>query len=91
MSRSIVLQWEPPLPEDRNGPITGYSINVSVIETGETLALASVTPLLHLYMLLPYTEYIFTIAAQTEVGFGPPSIAISIRTLEEGRAICAPD
>lgn len=64
---------------------------MSVIETGETFALTSVTPLLHLYMLLPYAEYIFTIAAHTEVGYGPPSIAISIRTLEEGRATCVLD
>lgn len=84
-SRSIVLQWEPPLPEDRNGPITSYSINVSVVDTGETLALTSITPLLYLDMLLPYTEYAFTIAAHTEVGYGPSSTAISITTLEEGK------
>ena len=36
-------------------------------------------------MLLPYTEYAFTIAAHTEVGYGPSSTAISITTLEEGK------
>lgn len=85
-SRSIALQWEPPFPEDRNGPITGYRINVSMVERGETFSITSVTPHLHLDMLLPYTTYVFTIAASTEVGYGPYSIAISIRTLEEGRA-----
>ena len=86
-SHSIALQWEPPLPEDRNGPISGYRINVSVVETGEKLSLTSVTPHLYLDMLLPYTTYVFTIAATTEVGYGPYSVAISIRTLEEGRTV----
>lgn len=58
---------------------------MSVVDTGETLALTSITPLLYLDMLLPYTEYAFTIAAHTEVGYGPSSTAISITTLEEGK------
>jgi hypothetical protein len=59
---------------------------VSVVDTGETFALTSITPLLYVDMLLPYTEYAFTIAAHTEVGYGPSSTAISITTSEEGMA-----
>ena len=83
-SHSIALLWEPPLPEDRNGPISGYRINVSIVETGETLVLSSVTPRIHLNTLIPYTTYVFTITASTDVGYGPYSSTFVIRTLEEG-------
>ncbi len=57
---------------------------MSVVDTGKSFALTSITPLLYIDMLLPYTEYEFAIAAHTEVGYAPSSTAISITTLEEG-------
>ena len=34
-SESIILVWEPPSPEDQNGLIVGYTINITDLETGE--------------------------------------------------------
>lgn len=82
--RSIVLRWDPPLPEDRNGPITGYLIDVTVVETSETFQLNVTTTTLRVLELTPYTTYRFTIAASTEVGLGPFSTVYSTQTPEDG-------
>ena len=83
-SRSIVLRWDPPLPEDRNGPITNYLIAVSVIETQEMFEINTTMTMFRLLGLTPYTTYEFTIAASTEVGLGPYSAAVSVQTPEDG-------
>ena len=83
-SRSIVLRWDPPLPEDRNGPITNYLIAVSVIETQEVFEINTTMTMFRLLGLTPYTTYEFTIAASTEVGLGPYSAAVSVQTPEDG-------
>ena len=83
--RSIALRWDPPLPEDRNGPITGYLVNVTVVETGEMFEINTTLTTFGLFFLTPFTTYEFTIAASTEVGLGPFSEVVSVLTPEDGK------
>ena len=67
---SLVLEWSPPLEEERNGPITGYSVvlewevrqqhRVNTTDTSHTFT-----------ELHPDTTYHCSIAAYTSVGIGP--------------------
>ena len=86
--RSIVLRWDPPLPEDRNGPITNYIVNVTVVETREMFEINTTSTTFLLDGLTPYTTYRFTIAASTEVGLGPFSETLTVQTPEDGMASC---
>ena len=83
-SSTVSLTWNPPEPENRNGPILYYDINVTVSSTGNTFLLTSLTEYLNVTSLRPYTTYIFRIAAVTEVGAGPYSTSLSVTTLSTG-------
>ena len=76
--------WSAPAPEDRNGPIIEYKINVTVISTGQTYVLTSSTTNLEVTSLRPFTDYMFRIAAVTAAGTGPYSTTLSITTLPAG-------
>ena len=83
--RSVSLKWNPVLPEERNGIITGYIINITAVERGEAMQLQSqsINITVDVY---PYTSYTFIIAATTSVGSGPYSTVITVRTPPEGRS-----
>ena len=82
---SILLNWNLPLPEDRNGDITGYVINVTNLDNGTVLQFTTVlVSNFTLSTLKPFTVYISTISARTAVGVGPFSGVISVQTLEDG-------
>ena len=83
-SRSIYVIWDPPTPEDRNGIILSYVINVTGVETGEQIQLTSGSESVNVTALTPYTTYFCIVAASTVVGSGPFSRGISIRTPEAG-------
>ena len=84
-STSVLLSWNPPLAEQRNGIITEYYINVTEIETGSTSQLvARDTTQLFIDTLHPYYVYNFFIAAATSVGPGPYSPVFTIQTPEDG-------
>ena len=85
--RSVVLTWDPPPPEDRNGPIVGYVINVTVIATGEMFQLTSSTNTLSVASLKPFTRYVCIIAARTQVGLGPFSTTVTVMTPEDGKTL----
>ena len=84
-STSAVLTWEAPPPEDRNGDLIGYSINLTILQTGERLELFSNSTILTVYDLRSFTVYTCTSAAVTNAGEGPFSDAIQIETLEAGK------
>ena len=84
--RSILLTWILPLPWDRNGIITGYLINATLVETGEMLQQSSNSTSL-VMNARPYTTYLFIIAAVTVAGRGPFSTEISIKTPESGKTV----
>ena len=77
-------------PEERNGIITGYIINVTAVERGEEMQLQSQSVNIAVDVS-PYTSYIFTIAATTTVGKGPYSMVIVVRTPSDGRSLNAHD
>ena len=83
-SETISLSWGPPDVQSQNGIITGYLINVTAIETGETFQVSSATTNLVIQSLRPFTMYICVIAAETSAGTGPFSISLSVQTSESG-------
>ena len=82
---SVLLTWNPPPSEDRNGPIIGYIINVTVLQTGEKFQLSSNVPTLLVESLRPFTTYVCVFAALTPVGIGPFSNTYIITTPEDGK------
>ena len=73
--------------EDQNGGITGYVINVTVLETGTTFLLYSSTNSLVVSSLKPYRTYVCIIAAQTSIGTGPFGIQFVLQTPEDGKMV----
>ena len=86
-SSTAVLTWNPPEVTLRNGEITFYTINVSVIESEEMFQLTSLSVELELSSLRPYHTYMFEVAGSTIAGEGPFSEAISVLTPEDGKHI----
>ena len=101
-SRSIMLEWERPSPEEENGLLVRY--HVIVIETqihyfdNETEITGMRTYLNRTYnfseeraqlidSLHPDYNYTVRIAAATEPGIGPFSDAITVRTVMDGESL----
>ena len=83
-SDTIVLTWDPPLMQNRNGIIRDYIINVTALDTEENSQYITSDRNLTLGSLLPFNSYAFIIAARTAVGAGPFSTVVTIRTFEDG-------
>jgi len=83
-SRSILLRWDVPPVEGQNGVITGYTVNITELETGELSTMFTESNNLTLYSLQPFTTYGFIVLAQTVVGSGPATHFVSVTTHEEG-------
>ena len=83
-SELVTLTWYPPLREHRNGIITGYLINLTAEVAGDTVEFSSNTTNLTVDGLMPYTTYLFIVAAETIAGTGPFSLIVSVRTEETG-------
>ena len=86
-AESITLSWSPPDVQSQNGIITGYLINVTAIETGESIQVSSTTTNLVIQSLRPFTVYDCTIAAMTSAGSGPFSIPLTVQTNETGERL----
>ena len=83
---SIFLSWDPPLFEEQNGVITGYTVNVTNLRREETLQFTVIdSQNLSIGSLLPHTTYACIVAAHTMVGAGPFSPQLLIRTLETSK------
>ena len=85
-AESITLSWSPPDVQSQNGIITGYLINVTAVETGQTLQVSSTTTNLVIQRLRPFTTYNCTVAAMTSAGIGPFSIPLTLQTNETGKS-----
>ena len=82
----IFLSWDPPLFEEQNGVITGYTVNVTNLRREETLQFAVMdSQNLSIGSLLPHTTYACIVAACTIVGAGPFSQQFLVRTLETSK------
>ena len=83
-SRSILLTWNAPPAEGQNGIITGYTINITELETGDVSTMFTESHNLTLYSLQPFTTYGSLVSAQTVAGRGPATHFLSVTTHEEG-------
>ena len=81
-STSAVLSWAALPPEDHNGFVIGYAINVTNLQSGERMELFSNSTLLTVHNLQPHTLYICVSAAVTSAGLGPVSDTLQFETLE---------
>ena len=86
-SESFYLSWSPPPVEDRNGAITGYTIQVTNAGTEETFTVTSQGSSTEIRSLRPFTTYTCVVAAQTSAGIGPYSTTVMIRTDEAGESV----
>ena len=83
----IYLTWDPPPPDQLNGIIQGYRINIIELETGEMsqyTASADNTNA-NIGPLHPHYGYNFSIVAFTIVGNGPVTYIV-IQTAEAGKS-----
>ena len=81
---SAVLSWDPLPSDQQNGIVTGYVINVTVVETSQTFLLFSATTSLTVNTLSPFRTYICIIAAQTSAGTGPFGPVFTVVTPQDG-------
>ncbi|NXH15845.1 PTPRD phosphatase, partial [Bucco capensis] len=87
-STSILVSWKPPPVEKQNGIITEYSIKYIGIDgedvkPHEILGISSDSTQYLLEQLEKWTEYRISMTAHTDVGPGPESLAVLIRTDED--------
>ncbi len=86
-SESMLLTWDLPLPQYRNGPILAYNLTVTdqaqgvVVETSILLTTSIVVS-----SLQPFTVYVFALSARTSVGYGPFGNTSEI-TLQDGEGV----
>ncbi|MFT7806279.1 receptor-type tyrosine-protein phosphatase delta-like isoform X2 [Arapaima gigas] len=87
-STSILVSWLPPPVELQNGIITKYSVQYAAVE-GEDASprhVSDLPPESSQYLLEnleKWTEYRVTVRAHTDVGPGPESVALLVRTDED--------
>ena len=85
-STHIYLTWDPPPPEDINGVIREYRINVTEGETGLLLQYTTNPDTRELVVgpLHPYYTYHCTVGAYT-IEVGPYTAIITVQTDEAGK------
>ena len=86
--RSLLVSWEPPPAEEHNGELTSYTVTVEddnevLVEEERTDQLEAIIGGLH-----PFQVYYVRVAASTEVGVGPYTIAFLIEMPEAGMLVC---
>ncbi len=86
-STSFQLSWEPVPPEDQNGYILAYLVNVTQIHDHTVSIFFSYTTFVDVQDLEPFTLYSCSVSAATSIGFGPSTEHAPIQTLENGKFI----
>nr|XP_015201036.1 PREDICTED: receptor-type tyrosine-protein phosphatase delta isoform X14 [Lepisosteus oculatus] len=87
-STSILVSWLPPPVELQNGILTKYSVQYAATEGEDTSPrqITDLPPESSQYLLEgleKWTEYRVTVSAHTDVGRGPESLPVLIRTDED--------
>ena len=87
-SSAILLSWQHPESQGRNGIIISYAVMLRDLSTSQVLEYFRVGT--HIDILItslhPYYEYECTVAAATALGRGPFAPVVTIRTEEDGKA-----
>lgn len=82
-SRSLILDWTTPLPQDVNGIVTDYTISVTSTIGNSSFQIRSNVTTYALTSLRPFITYTCAVAAHTSIGQGPFSTSITITTPED--------
>ena len=77
--------WTPPPNDQHNGVLTGYVVNVAILENNGSFSQISQNSSFTLDTLKPFRTYTFAIAAMTVVGVGPTGDLITIKTPPTGK------
>ena len=84
-STTLALSWQPPAPENQNGIIVHYIVNITEMETGRLLSFTAVNmTTLSVPTLHPFYTYTCIVAAVT-VGIGPYSATVEVELPEDGK------
>lgn len=88
-STAILVSWRPPPAESQNGVLAGYSVHYRALDSEDTELkevndIPPTTSQILLESLDKWTEYRVTVVAHTEVGPGPESSPVIVRTDEDG-------
>lgn len=88
-STAILVSWRPPPAESQNGVLAGYSVHYRALDSEDTELkevndIPPTTSQILLESLEKWTEYRVTVVAHTEVGPGPESSPVIVRTDEDG-------
>ena len=82
---TLVLSWQPPAPENRNGIILHYRVNITEMETGKLFSYTAVnTTIFAVHTIHPFYNYTCIVAAVT-IGVGPYSAPSVIQMPEDGK------
>ena len=81
---SFLLSWSDPPPEDHNGIIRQYRLNITEENTMTTFEMTLATTQMMLLFLHPYYNYSCAVSAVT-VQPGPYSLPIRVTTAEDGK------
>ena len=70
---SLMVSWDPPVLRDRNGPITGYVIQYTVVGSSDTMSMNVNGDIRVIIIpeLVVYVNYSVIVAAMTVNGTGP--------------------
>uniref|UniRef100_A0A674KB37 Receptor-type tyrosine-protein phosphatase S n=1 Tax=Terrapene triunguis TaxID=2587831 RepID=A0A674KB37_9SAUR len=87
-STAILVSWRPPPAESQNGVLAGYSVRYRALDSEDTELkevndIPPTTNQILLEQLEKWTEYRITVVAHTEVGPGPESSPVVVRTDED--------
>lgn len=85
-SRSLVLEWDPPVLRHRNGIIQDYRVVLTLLDIPSTSFLSFIVSenTIGLTSLHPHYTYSCTVSASTSAGQGPDSLPFSIKTFQDG-------
>lgn len=89
-STAILVSWRPPPPDTHNGALVSYSVRYRPLgsedpQPKEVNGIPPTTTQILLEALDKWTEYRITAVAHTEVGPGPESSPVVVRTDEDGK------
>lgn len=88
-STAIIINWDLPAQDGRNGNITGYSVVLREVATNTSSSYSQSGAHIELVIasLHPYYQYECQVAAETSVGSGPYGGTIIARTLPDGNSV----
>ena len=86
--RIIQINWSQPLPEEQNGIVQSYTVNITVAETGQHIQLTTNHTTITAEGLHPYYNYHISVAAVT-IAIGPYTEIYSLQTPHDGKQMKA--